>query len=295
MSHSAFTAASNTADSGANEGRIAQAVLEFYKELPFNYHGSPAAQANMIRAQDSVMAYPILKPLLRPGIPVLEIGCGAGWLALSLRIHHQCDVTAIDFNPIAIARAIEVTQLLRQNVRFKVADLFSYQPDEPAELVISLGVLHHTADCLGALERLFDRFVRPEGHAFIGLYHSFGRHPFLQHFADLKASGASEDAMLAEYRRLHHRLTDDTFARSWFRDQVLHPHETQHSLAELFPLFDRCGMQLRATSINDFGTIEPRERLCALEREYERRAREELRKGEYFPGFFLCLLQKTAA
>jgi len=59
----------------------------------------------MIRARDAVEAYPVLLPLLRPGLTVLEVGCGAGWFALSLRLHHRCQVLGIDFNPVAVARA----------------------------------------------------------------------------------------------------------------------------------------------------------------------------------------------
>ena len=267
-------------------------VLEFYKGLPFNYHGSAAAQANMIRAKDAVAAYPILLPLLRPGLAVLEVGCGAGWFALSLRLHHRCEVLAIDFNPVAIARATEMAGLLRQDVRFEVADLFAFGMPRPAELVVSLGVLHHTNDCHRALERICNSFVRPGGHVFIGLYHAHGRRCFLDHFARMKADQASEEVMFAEYRRLHSQLEDDVFARSWFRDQVLHPHETQHTLAELLPLLDRCGMELRATSVNRFQPIPSRDALIEAERGLERTAAEALRRGEYFPGFFVFLAQK---
>ena len=49
----------------------------------------------MIRARYAVEAYPVLLPLLRPELAVLEVGCGAGWFALSLRLHHRCRVVAI--------------------------------------------------------------------------------------------------------------------------------------------------------------------------------------------------------
>lgn len=270
----------------------ANSVLAFYRDLPFNYHGSAGTQANMIRARDAVEAYPILLPYLKPGVRVLEVGCGAGWLALSICLHHRCEVTAIDFNPVAVARATEMAQLLRQTVRFEVADLFTYEPAQPADVVISLGVLHHTDDCLLAVERCCRDFVRPGGHVFIGLYHKFGRRPFLDHFARMTAAGRTEDELLAEYRRLHASLKDDVFARSWFRDQVQHPHETQHTLAEMTPVFDRCGMKLLSTSINDFGPPPARADLAQLEQGYEDVAKAALKRGEYFPGFFLFLLEK---
>lgn len=267
-------------------------VLEFYRSLPFNYHGSAAAQANMIRARDAVEAYPVLLPLLRPELPVLEVGCGAGWFALSLRLHHRCRVIAFDFNRVAIERAKQMAGYLRQDVRFEVADLFLFDPPEPAALVVSLGVLHHTGDCLAAVERLCDRFVEPGGHVFVGLYHRYGRRPFLDHFARMKAQKASDEVMFDEYRRLHSQLTDEVFARSWFRDQVMHPHETQHTLGELLPLLDRCGMELRATSINGFAAIESHDALLEAETALSDVAAAALRRGEYYPGFFVFLAQK---
>jgi len=47
-----------------------------------------------------------------------------------------------------------------------------------------------------------------------------------------------------------------------------------------------------ATSINNFEQIDSREQLVFLEREYEDVARRALSNGEYFPGFFLCLLRR---
>src|SRR5579859_5705078 len=96
-------------------------VLAFYKSLPFNYHLSAAAQANTVKSRDFVKEYPVLLPLLRPGLRVLEIGCGVGWFALSLQLHHRCRVAAIDFNPVVVERAREVARVLRQDTQFAVA------------------------------------------------------------------------------------------------------------------------------------------------------------------------------
>lgn len=264
-------------------------VLEFYRQLPFNYHESAQAQAELIRKRDAVRGYSALLPLLGPGTKVLEVGCGAGWFALSLAFHHGCEVTAIDFNPVAIARARAIAELMNQRIRFEIADLFLYEPENPADLVVSLGVLHHTNNCMHAVERLCDRFVRPGGHVFLGLYHALGRRPFLDHFARLKQRSASEEELFQEYRSLHSWLKDDTFARSWFRDQVQHPHETQHTLAELLPVLQHCGMTLQATSINGFAPFDRVELLIEIENGLDQAGRAALAKRTYYPGFFVVL------
>ena len=280
----------------ANETGANAEVLAFYKELPFNFRESTHEQARGIRKHNHIDAYPILKPLLaRNGRRVLEVGCGVGWMSNAIAHYYGCTVNAIDFNPVAIERARDISKALGTDVRFEVADLFTYEPETAADVAISLGVLHHTNDFLGAVRRMFDRFTAPGGHTLIGLYHAYGRKPFLEHFAAMKADGASEEALLDRYRQLNPSYTNETHLRSWFRDQVLHPHETQHTLAELLPVMAKCGMTLEATSINRFGPIDSIDAVVAQEKSYEGIAEERLREGKYFPGFFVVLARKTQA
>jgi hypothetical protein len=138
---------------------------------------------------------------------------------------------------------------------------------------------------------VLNEFVAPGGHAFIGLYHTYGRRPFLDYFEQMRAGGASENDMFRRYCELMPQATDETHARSWFRDQVLHPHETQHTLAEMLPLFDECNVELISTSINRFEPIGAVADLIAEEKTYEEMSRQWLREGRYFPGFFVFLVR----
>lgn len=267
-------------------------VLNFYRILPFNYGGSVAEHADRIVANDLTAAYPILAPLLRDRPRVLEVGCGVGWLSCAIA-HHWCsEVSAIDFNPVAIERARAIACHMKLSVEFEVADLFVFDPDRPADLVISLGVLHHTNNCHEAIRRCAMRFTKPGGHFLLGLYHKFGRHPFLKHFDDMKGAGGSEQDMLKEYCRLHNWLGDKTHLYSWFRDQVLHPHETQHSLKEVVTLLHGHGFELVSTSINRFSAIDDLDSVYAEEASYEAIGKARLDAGQYFPGFFVALFKK---
>lgn len=268
------------------------AVLEFYKELPFNIQESAEEQAKTIRSRNSVEAYPVLVELLKRDTRVIEVGCGAGWLANSIAFHYGSRVTAIDFNPVAIERAQAVANTMKLPVEFRVEDLFQYYPDEPADIAVSIGVLHHTDNCHAAVRHVMNDCVRPGGHVFIGLYHLFGRRPFLQHFEEMQARGTDEDEMFARYCELMPQATDKTHARSWFRDQVLHPHETQHTMAEMLPIIDECGADLVSTSINRFEPIHDIEDVLAEETAYEDLSRKWLSEGRYFPGFFVFLVRK---
>lgn len=270
-------------------------VLAFYRELPFNYRESAQEHAKKIRAVNQIAQYSPLAPLLRKGVGVLDVGCGTGWFSVSAAHHYGARVTGIDFNEVAIARAREVAGALDVAVDFQTADLFQFDGKASFDVVVSLGVLHHTNDCHGAIRRLCAHHVKPGGHLFVGLYHSYGRRPFLDYFRKLKQAGADETELFAHYRRLHSGLTDETHLRSWFRDQVIHPHETQHTLQELAPLLKEQGLRVVATSINGFSPFESLEGLFDAERGLEKIGIDRLAGNQYYPGFFVCLARKDAA
>jgi 2-polyprenyl-3-methyl-5-hydroxy-6-metoxy-1,4-benzoquinol methylase len=267
-------------------------VLAFYKTLPFNFRESVAKSVEAIRSQDPCLAYPILKPLLNSRTRVLDVGCGAGWFANSISHHYGCAVTGIDFNPVAVERAREVAQTLSLSTKFQVADLFLYAPPEQFDLVVALGVLHHTDSCTAAVCRVCE-FVKTGGHIFIGLYHKYGRQPFLEHFRNMREQGANEEGMLARYKQLHSGLQDDMLLLSWFRDQVLNPHETQHTLEEILPIIVGAGMKLVSTSINRFAEIPSLEKLYSEEKKQREIAEMRLKQNQYFTGYFVFLAYKA--
>ncbi len=269
-----------------------QQVLAFYKNLPFNCHSSPDEQINAIQKRNSVLTYPVLPPLLTPASRVLEVGCGTGWLSNSISHYYQAHVTGIDFNPKAIAFCQQVAQRLTLATQFSEQDLFAYLPEQAFDVVVSLGVLHHTHDCLAAVRRVCSEFVAPGGYVLIGLYHHYGRKPFLEHFQAMQEDGADEAQLLARYQQLHPYLQDETLLRSWFRDQVQHPHETQHTLAEMLPILEETGMTLLSTSLNQFQPIESLAAVLASEPSFYELGVERLRENKYFPGFFLFLARK---
>jgi len=130
---------------------------------------------------------------------------------------------------------------------------------------------------------------------FIGLYHLHGRRPFLDHFAEMANAGASEQAMLDRYHELHSALSDKKQILSWFRDQVLHPHETQHTLAEVLPVLESSGCDLVSTSINDFQPIAASGGIDAvldMEPALADVGAQRLAADTYYPGFYLFLAKK---
>lgn len=274
---------------------IGSEVRRFYDALPFNHHGDVRTAAKSIRAHSLEASYPDLHALLQSGDvrTVIEIGCGGGWLTSTLAHHYGVEVTAVDFTPAALARAREVAAKLgvMDRTRFVQGDLFEFEAEQPVDLVVSLGVLHHTPDCAAAFRHV-QRFARPGGHIYIGLYHGPGRRPFLRHFHDLVLEQGEEIAF-ERYRKLDGAHAGDaSMIRSWFRDQVLHPHETQHTLREVHGWLEDCGLELRSTSINRFAKLGDVEPLFEAENEFEQRSRDAIAAGRYFPGFFTALAMR---
>lgn len=271
-------------------------VRDFYEGMPFNYYSSAATAAARLRRNPLPSACPDLHALLSSGQvgSLLDFGCGAGWLANTVACHYGVPATGVDFTGRAIARARSVSRRLKTSdiASFVVGDLFEFE-GQPADLVTCVGVLHHTRCAREGFERI-QRFVAPRKYLYLGLYHLHGRKPFLELFHDL-VSREGEDAAFRRYTELDSsRLGDRVHQKSWFRDQVLHPHESTHTLGEVAGWLAAAGFELQCTSLNRFQPFERIEDVLDAEKGYEEISRRaNLVEGRYFPGFFTVLARRT--
>lgn len=273
------------------------AVLDFYRDLPFNYRHSASAQADYVRRVSLAKNHPLLWLKLGAGgcaLRILEMGCGSGQLAAAIALHTPHRVTAIDFNPVAIARATEVAKSLSlERIRFEVADLHNYSGGE-FDITISYGVLHHTRSVSHALRHIASHCLAAGGHLYLGLYHKHGRAPFTRHFERLKRAGLSERELFLEYQRLHGASSDGLFVESWFRDQVLHPLESTHTLSQVNRWAHSSGLTLAESSLSEHASQLSRIALNRRERLMGSTGRRALKEGRYYPGFFTALYKKTS-
>ena len=254
-------------------------VYRFYKELPFNISGNEKLHTKQLKNFNPLEVYPELKRIISnyKKIKIIDFGCGAGWLVNSLSYHlgNKADVTGVDFNPTAIKYAKGIKNEMKLKSKFYTSDIASFSNKNKYDLIISLGVLHHTNDCVKAIKHI-SLYGNDNSSLFLGLYHKYGRKPFLDEFSKIK----DEDEKFARYCELDSRFTDETHLRSWFRDQVLHPHETTHTMKEVTEVLEKNNMKLMWTSIR------------GEEEEYENMALEKLKNNEYWPGFFLFMAKK---
>lgn len=201
----------------------------FYEKTPFpNYDDFDDAGSLVQKARQGVFAQ-LLDEQVPFGTRILEVGCGTGQLTNFLSIANRTVIGA-DFclNSLRLGQEFKEKNHL-DRAHFMQMNLF--QPAFRAgtfDLVISNGVLHHTADPALAFKSIA-RLVRPNGYILIGLYHKYGR-------------------LVTDARRWIFRFSGDRFQfldpnmrkvessaekkRAWFMDQYKNPHESKHTIGE---------------------------------------------------------------
>lgn len=277
------------------ENLISRSVHQFYEELPFNYRDSVEESVQGVLKRNSISYYSNLEELFSKPLveTVLDIGCGAGWFSNMATYYYNARVTGIDLSEKSLERAKAVAEGLNLNkrVEFKKADLFSYYDNRKYDLVNSLGVLHCTHDCKKAF-MVISQYVNEGKYIHIGLYHYFGRKVALEYFRKMLADNG-EEFTYERFKEMNPQLKNETHLQSWFRDQVLHPHETLHTFREVEQWFRETGFQMVSTSINHFKPIKNLDEIVKLEEEYtEFSYRRNIVEKRFFPGFFTVLGQK---
>ena len=273
-------------------------VLKFYKELPFNAYSDADEAIKNIKKINPTEIYPPLKDVIHNNekYNFLEIGCGVGWFSNSLKFNYnKVNVVGVDFNSVAINFANEVQKKLDLDNKFVTQDLFEIDDYYNFDLIISVGVLHHTNNCLKGIEKIIS--LSPK-YFFIGLYHKHGRKPFLDHFEKIKSDFSNmdptnlEDKLFDEYKKLDSRKMNDVHLKSWFKDQVIHPHETQHTLEEVIDVVEP-KYSVISTSLNNFKKIDNMNLILESEKLMFNYALEKIQEKKYYPGFFVFLCKKN--
>jgi SAM-dependent methyltransferase len=213
-------------------------IRRFYEVTPFpDYDEFDSVGSLMQKARRGLFA-----KLLDDQIPararIAECGCGTGQLSNFLSIsNREVFGTDLCLNSLRLAQAFKSQNRL-ERVHFLQMNLFRPAlARESFDLVISNGVLHHTANPRLGFESIA-RLVKPGGFVLIGLYHRYGR-------------------LITDARRMVFRLFGDRFAaldpnlrrggfasakrRAWFMDQYKNPHESKHTIGEVLGWLRQAG------------------------------------------------------
>lgn len=103
---------------------------------------------------------------IRPGMRVLDLGCGAGWLTLAMA-QRGADATGLDISDESLSVAREYYESIRHevpgSVRYEVADLNHISLSADSYDVIAVcGALHHLTHVRHTIEELH-KALRPGG------------------------------------------------------------------------------------------------------------------------------------
>ena len=228
-------------DPAQQKGDVTEIVKAFYEENPFpNYDDIDSEATLMEKATRGVFAR-LLGEQIPQGALVLEVGCGTGQLTNFLGMHYNRRVFGSDM----CLHSLRLANGFRERCRIKNAGFTQMNLFRPAfkpgvfDLVISNGVLHHTADPRGAFESIA-RLVKPNGVIIIGLYNKIGRLT-----TDFKRFlfRVSADKLSFLDAHMRNKNYNQDRKRAWFYDQYKHPHESKHTYSEVIEWFESNGFE----------------------------------------------------
>jgi cyclopropane-fatty-acyl-phospholipid synthase len=153
-------------------GRLYALFLDRDRQYSCAYF--PTGQETLEQAQALKKRHVAAKLRLdRPGLEVLDIGCGWGGMALTLARDWGARVTGITLSEeqLAEARRRAAEAGLADRVRFELMDYRSW--DRPVDRVVSVGMFEHVGvSAYAAFFRAVREALKPDG---VALVHAIGR------------------------------------------------------------------------------------------------------------------------
>ena len=218
--------------------RLYELFLDEDRQYTMGYYRDPAAQISLEQAQLDKKAHLAAKMYIKPGMKVLDIGCGWGGFALYLNKHYGCEVlgVALAEDQIAFCKERAAALGVSDKVRFELMDYRSVQGT--FDRISSVGLLEHVGTPhYPIFYQHTNRLLKPDG---VMLSHCCGRAQapgftdawtrkyifpggYIPALSELVAQSekAGWQVMDVEAMRFHYSHT----LEEWYRRTVLHERE----------------------------------------------------------------------
>lgn len=123
----------------------------------------PKGSASVLNYRNLEKDYITLVPLLKEGMRVLDVGCGTGAITLGIaeKVGETGQVIGLDSSEHLIKEGKTLFEL-PNNLELIAGDLFSYQPEEKFDLIVSARVLQWLNNPKAALAKL-KTLLKPNG------------------------------------------------------------------------------------------------------------------------------------
>jgi 2-polyprenyl-3-methyl-5-hydroxy-6-metoxy-1,4-benzoquinol methylase len=252
----------------AQERKVTRQIGKFYEQ--FHFPGRrPIDQDGLIFMRK--FARSIEARMKENGIRrlrVLDAGCGTGNTSIALA--HQfrdVDFTGIDNSGPSLAEGKQAARREGiQNLRFRKWNVMYPIPYKtPFDIILCLGVLHHTADMARVLANL-SAALRADGDLYLWVYGQHGRYrhslnvELLRMLLDVPPRPTDPVSLARAYAfttdhgspldDLLGKVREDPVSRKtledpiWIADQFLNPHESLLSIRDLITLGGAAGLEL---------------------------------------------------
>lgn len=177
------------------------------------------------------------------GKTILDVGCGTGEIACSMATHAK-KVVGIDFSQNSIRHATTTAKKFKlTNTHFEHADLFTYSPPQPFDIVTSYGVLHHTPDFEKGFKRIAG-WVKPNGRLIVGFYHPWGgmEQRVEKGLAEIRDGKDPVKRLERVEKRQGMRMNEHS--KAFWADRIAHPRENYFRVNEVKRLFEENGFDI---------------------------------------------------
>lgn len=217
-----------------------ESVREFYLDYSFpDYNDFDSLENFIIKMSNNIFIKELLENL-KPRDTVLEFGCGTGQLGnfLAATGHSQIISADLSINSLRLANNFKKKNNIH-GINFVETDIFNHCFKENIfDVIISNGVLHHTADPYLAFQNL-TKLLKKDGIIILGLYNKISRlkNSLIKYLAKVfgeKAIGIFDKI----YKNKNGRA-----AKAWKMDQYFHPLEKRYNFTEIHDWFKKNGIE----------------------------------------------------